>query len=126
VNRQQPVDALEFDQQDVLDNQIRSIAAVDARAFVVDWDFDLRFEIDAGELQLLDEAIRVSRFLPSARAFTTKDTKDTKKILNEGKARKFLKNFLRVLRVLRGDRSLTSGRVHCQSRELVRALKARF
>jgi hypothetical protein len=126
VNRQQPVDALEFDQQDVLDNQIRSIAAVDARAFVVDWDFDLRFEIDAGELQLLDEAIRVSRFLPSARAFTTKDTKDTKKILNEGKARKFLKNFLRVLRVLRGDRSLTSGRVNCQSCELVRALKARF
>ena len=32
VNRQQPVDALEFNPQNTLDNQIRSIAAVDARS----------------------------------------------------------------------------------------------
>ena len=72
VNRQQPVDALEFNQQNTLDNQIRSIAAVDARSFVMNWDFDLRFEIDACELELLNETIPVTRFQES-RAETLMD-----------------------------------------------------
>src|SRR4030095_4248682 len=42
--------------------------------------------------------------LPRARAFTTKDTKDTKKTLHNGKTRKLLKDCLRALRVLRGEK----------------------
>jgi hypothetical protein len=56
MDRLQAFDALQFDEQRVLDDEVRPVGATQAHAFVKDWNRDIALESDAVQLELMGQA----------------------------------------------------------------------
>ena len=61
VDAQQPIDALDFNNQSALDDQVEAVPAVELRALVLKWHGSLAFTPQAHACKLMGYAVLVGR-----------------------------------------------------------------